>query len=224
MHMAKTDLQDHLKRSIMSIVDVKTCMHNVLCGIARMHADGIVHRDVKPANILLDNHKAPQLCDFGISARSEDISGYAGTRRFVAPEVLELRLSHTDSQTTCAADLFSAGVTMFYILFRMFPWSTSEIENLVRTMRHDDFASFRVSVKTHVDRGFRRLNLHGHASMRDLLIRLLEPNPTLRVTAEQATHHAWFNPIVGNKKRKLKDGVSIRAAKRQHSHEKVPTG
>ena len=42
-------------------------MYNMLCGIKFMHSAGIMHRDIKPDNILIDNKGSVLFCDFGLS-------------------------------------------------------------------------------------------------------------------------------------------------------------
>jgi serine/threonine-protein kinase len=80
----------------------------LLGALAHVHAAGIVHRDVKPGNILLDDHDASQLTDFGI-ARPQDAETMTqtgmvlGTIRYLAPEVAE------GGQATERSDLYSAG-------------------------------------------------------------------------------------------------------------------
>jgi len=80
----------------------------LLGALGHVHAAGIVHRDVKPGNILLDEHDRSQLTDFGI-ARPQDAETMTqtgmvlGTMRYLAPEVAE------GAPATERSDLYSAG-------------------------------------------------------------------------------------------------------------------
>ena len=80
----------------------------LLGALGHVHAAGIVHRDVKPGNILLDEHDRSQLTDFGI-ARPQDAETMTqtgmvlGTMRYLAPEVAE------GAQATERSDLYAAG-------------------------------------------------------------------------------------------------------------------
>lgn len=78
------------------------------------HRAGILHRDVKPANILFTEYGEPQLTDFGIARMAggfETRAGFiAGTPAFTAPEVL------SGAAPTVASDLFGLGATLFCAL------------------------------------------------------------------------------------------------------------
>ncbi|MCA1735487.1 MAG: serine/threonine protein kinase [Actinobacteria bacterium] len=83
--------------------------------LATVHAAGIVHRDVKPANILM-SERGPQLTDFGIARSADGTSGLTlpgtvlATPSFAAPEVL------AGADPTPASDVFSLGVIVYSLL------------------------------------------------------------------------------------------------------------
>lgn len=84
-------------------------------GLAALHERGIVHRDVKPENVILDDLGAARLCDFGLS-KAHDDSGLTregeilGTAAFIAPETL------CGSPPSYAGDVYALGITLYELV------------------------------------------------------------------------------------------------------------
>ena len=99
--------------------------------LGHAHSSGIVHRDVKPANLLLTRTGRVKVADFGL-ARVEDPSDLTnflaesvGTPQFVAPEILQ---GHAASGKS---DLYSLGATLWYLLTGKPPFEAARAEELL---------------------------------------------------------------------------------------------
>ncbi|MEW1909056.1 serine/threonine-protein kinase [Kitasatospora sp. NPDC085895] len=104
-------LREALGSGPLSVVEAARIGEQVASALAAAHADGVVHRDVKPANILLADGRAV-IADFGIAAVPDGITLTAtgtapGTPQFMAPEQL-----HAGSSSP-ASDMWSFGVTLY---------------------------------------------------------------------------------------------------------------
>jgi eukaryotic-like serine/threonine-protein kinase len=96
--------------------DVARVVREAGIGLAAAHAAGLVHRDIKPDNILV-GHDRTRVVDFGLANTQADGDGTsAGTPFYMAPEVL------AGSAATPASDQFSFGVTMYEALYGKRPY------------------------------------------------------------------------------------------------------
>ncbi len=93
---------------------------DVLAGLALAHQRGIIHRDVKPANIFFDARGTAKLGDFGVAHLLDlgqtQTGGLIGTLAYMSPEQI------TGARLTIAADLYAIGVTLFEALTGRLPF------------------------------------------------------------------------------------------------------
>lgn len=130
LYQALTSMSQAAKR--LSEDQVRFVMKHLLTGLAALHSRGIVHRDIKPDNMLLASDNA-KVCDFGQArklpaSQATAMTTYVATRWYRAPELLL-----GSAQYTPAVDLWAAGCTMaeLYLGRPLFPGS-SESDQLFR--------------------------------------------------------------------------------------------
>ena len=119
-----------LKRGVLPLLQTLQIGREIAEGLANAHARGLVHRDVKPANVMVTPSGHVKLLDFGVAgADVESTPGddtrtvppqttlHAGTPQYMAPE------QAAGQPVTARADLFSLGVLLYECLTGSLPFS-----------------------------------------------------------------------------------------------------
>jgi mitogen-activated protein kinase kinase kinase len=107
---------------------VKSLNRQVLCGLAYLHDQGILHRDLKADNILLDLDGTCKISDFGISKKTDNIYGndvtnsMQGSVFWMAPEVVQSQ----GQGYSAKVDIWSLGCVVLEMFAGRRPWSTEE--------------------------------------------------------------------------------------------------
>ncbi len=126
-------LRDELaRRGRYSWQDAVEVIATIAPAVAAAHERGIVHRDIKPDNILIDDYGNPRLTDFGIAALTggaTSTQAASATLAHAAPEVLEGRPS------TEATDLYALGSTLYTLIAGVPPYLRADDEGLGVVMR-----------------------------------------------------------------------------------------
>jgi eukaryotic-like serine/threonine-protein kinase len=110
-----TDLATRLKQSQLSIQEAVELVATVAEALHHAHKQGLVHRDIKPGNILLDKSGKPFVADFGLALREQDVGKgprYAGTPVYMSPEQARGEGHRVDGRS----DIFSLGVVFYELL------------------------------------------------------------------------------------------------------------
>ncbi len=99
------------------------------CSSALVHAhgSGILHCDLKPANVLLDNEFEPRLCDFGQSRLSNEQNPALGSLFYMAPEQADL-----EAIPDARWDVYALGALLYHMLCGKPPYWTPENEEAIR--------------------------------------------------------------------------------------------
>ncbi len=128
------------------------------------HRQGVLHRDVKPANVLVDVEGAAYLADFGLAVASDSLrrltcaSDVLGSPAYMAPEVVEGGVG----STTPRSDLYSLGVILYEVLVGSHPFQAKTLPQLFQAIEGGRFVQPR-AIDPAIDRELERICLQAMA-------------------------------------------------------------
>lgn len=116
-------------------------VYQVVQALGAAHRSGLVHRDVKPANVLLTAEGRAKLADFGLVRRHSEpgLAGtkVAGTPTYMAPELF------SGGAASPRSDLYAVGVMFYYLLSARLPFTADKIARLVYLHRKEPMPDIR---------------------------------------------------------------------------------
>ncbi|KAK8939611.1 CBL-interacting serine/threonine-protein kinase 12 [Platanthera guangdongensis] len=149
----------------------------LISALSFCHARGVYHRDLKPENLLLDENGDLKVSDFGLSTVSDQIQKdglfhtFCGTPAYVAPEVLAQK-----GYDAAKFDIWSCGVILFVLMAGYLPFQDQNIMVMYRKIYKGEF----------------RCPRWFSPELVRLLSRLLDSNPSSRITLPEIMENRWF--------------------------------
>jgi [calcium/calmodulin-dependent protein kinase] kinase len=162
--------EDHLRPLVIGMTN----------GLAALHAQRIIHRDIKPDNVLLSAAGVPKLADFGTAKQfaSDDTEGLvsdsAGTFHFFSPESCS-----GENYSGYTTDVWALGVTIYCCVFGRVPWLSKDHnpQELFDKIQHQPWQVPDGATIT--------------PALNSLLTSLLEKDPTKRLSLSGILTHPW---------------------------------
>uniref|UniRef100_A0AAZ3QGU3 calcium/calmodulin-dependent protein kinase n=1 Tax=Oncorhynchus tshawytscha TaxID=74940 RepID=A0AAZ3QGU3_ONCTS len=173
--------EDIVAREYYSEADASQCIQQILESVNHCHQSGIVHRDMKPENLLLASKlkgAAVKLADFGLAIEVQGDQqawfGFAGTPGYLSPEVLR------KDPYGKPVDMWACGVILYILLVGYPPFWDEDQHRLYQQIKAGayDFPSPEWDTVT--------------PEAKDLINKMLTINPVKRVTATDALKHPWI--------------------------------
>jgi eukaryotic-like serine/threonine-protein kinase len=175
----------------LSVAEILRIGLQAASGLAAAHAQGLVHRDVKPANILLENSvERAYLTDFGLARAGDDGSltctgVVAGTPHYMSPE-------QADGQPVDhRSDLFSLGSVLYFMATGHPPFRADRPMAVLKRTCHDPHHPVRQS------------NAEIPDALSDVIDRLLEKDPCRRIPSAAGLHQELASILANVQQGKL---------------------
>lgn len=169
---------------------------SVLRGLSYLHDRKIIHRDIKPQNILLDMKGNVKLCDFGVSGEVVDslATTFTGTSYYMAPERIK------GQSYTVTSDVWSLGLTLLEVAQGRFPYHTTDEDKKTTPLMPIELLSMILEFTPLLDDEPEE-GIQWSPLFRSFLEYCLIKDPRKRPSPRQMLDHPW---IQGQMKKQVK--------------------
>ncbi|OQS01507.1 mitogen-activated protein kinase [Achlya hypogyna] len=190
----------------MSDDHVKYFLYQILCALHHIHSAGVIHRDMKPSNILLNANCDLKICDFGLARggfpENIELTEYVVTRWYRAPEIMLNCLNYTES-----VDMWAVGCILAEMMQRepLFPGNDyiHQLKLIIKflgTPKQEEVAfvknakALRFLTKLPIYKATKLEDAFPTANPEavDLLRRMLVFNPDKRISVAEALQHPYL--------------------------------
>ena len=133
--------QELIRRGAFEPIRATRLTREVVLALGAAHRSGLVHRDVKPSNVLLTAEGRAKLADFGLVRRVSELGAagvpVAGTPTFMAPELF------AGAAGGARSDFYAVGVMYYYLLSARLPFVSEQLGSLIRLHREGSVPDVR---------------------------------------------------------------------------------
>jgi eukaryotic-like serine/threonine-protein kinase len=182
-YLPNGSLATRLEHGTLPTVEAVRVATRVCQALVHAHGSGILHCDLKPANVLLDQDQEPRLCDFGQSRLADEQGHALGTLFYMAPEQADLK-----GVPDARWDVYALGALLYHMLVGQPPYRTEEGERLLKNAGslEDRLAAYRKIVRQSArPNGYRQI-ARVDAGLAEIIDRCLSVDPARRFANAQA--------------------------------------
>ena len=174
------------RNELLAADEIARLIRGIAAALGETHRNGVVHRDLKPGNVLINHHGQPIVTDFGLAYQSGSAESrltatgtMVGTPAYMSPEQIENRIGEVGP----SSDVYSLGVIFYELLAGQLPFQGS-ILSVLRQIAHDE-PNAPSEVRSGIDGG-----------LENVCLKMIAKNPSDRYQSMQDVVNAIDNSHV----------------------------